>query len=87
MDYVDVGGNATSNNNSNAENTDNAGNKTGTVIGNGLNVRTGPGTDYPAVATLNYGDRITILEEKTVGDYTWGKIANGWVSLGYVAID
>lgn len=85
MDYVDVGGNG--GNTGNAENTDNNGNKTGTVIGNGLNVRTGPGTDYPAVGTLNYGDRVTILEEKDVDGTTWGKIANGWVSLGFVAID
>ncbi len=85
MDYVDVGGNG--GNTGNAENTDNSGHKTGTVIGNGLNVRTGAGTDYPAVATLNYGDRVTILEEKLVGDVTWGKIANGWISLGFVAID
>ncbi len=85
MDYVDVGGGTGSN--SNAENTDSAGNKTGTVIGNGLNIRSGAGTDYPAVGTLNYGDRVTILEEKVVGDTTWGKIANGWISLGFVAID
>lgn len=82
MDYVDVGGN-----NGNAENTDNSGNKTGTVVGNGLNIRTGAGTDYPAVGTLNYGDRVTILEETQVGDVTWGKISNGWISLSFVAID
>jgi uncharacterized protein YgiM (DUF1202 family) len=85
MDYVDIG-NGTGNS-SNAENTDNSGNKTGTVIGNGLNIRSGAGTDYPAVGTLNYGDRVTILEEKVVGDVTWGKIDKGWISLGFVAID
>ena len=82
MDYVDAGGNT-----GNAENTDNSGNKTGTVIGNGLNVRSGAGKDYPAVATLNYGDRVTLLEEKKVGDVTWGKISNGWISLEFVSID
>ena len=85
MDYVDVGGN--SSNGSNAENTDSNGNKTGTVIGNGLNIRSGAGTDYPSVGSLNYGDRVTIFEEKQVGDSTWGKISNGWISLGFVAID
>lgn len=85
MDYVDVSGNGGSTNN--AENTDNNGNKTGTVIGNGLNIRSGAGIDYPSVGTLNYGDRVTILEEKDVDGTTWGKISNGWVSLGYVAID
>lgn len=88
MDYVDVSGNGGNGGNTdNAENTDSNGNKTGTVIGNGLNIRTGAGTDYPAVGTLNYGDRVTILEEKDVDGTTWGKIANGWISLGFVAID
>ncbi len=88
MDYVDVGGNSGNGGNTgNAENTDSNGNKTGTVIGNGLNIRTGAGTDYPAIGTLNYGDRVTILEEKLVGDTTWGKIANGWIALSFVAID
>ena len=84
MDYVDVG-NGTGD--SNAENTDSNGNKTGTVIGNGLNIRSGAGTDYPALGTLNYGDRVTILEEKMVGDTTWGKIDKGWISLAFIAID
>ena len=86
MDYVDVGGNSGNSGNNNAENTDSSGHKTGTVTGNGLNIRTGPGTDYPAVGTLNYGDRVTILEEKVVGTTTWGKIANGWISLDFVSI-
>ena len=86
MDYVDVGGNSGNSGNNNAENTDSSGHKTGTVTGNGLNIRTGPGTDYPAVGTLNYGDRVTILEEKVVGATTWGKISNGWISLDFVSI-
>ena len=79
MKYVDVGNSGNS--------TDSNGNLSGTVIGNGLNIRSGAGSDYPAVGTLNYGDRVTIVEEKKVGDTTWGKIANGWVSLDYVALD
>ena len=80
MDYVDVS-------NSNSTSTNEDGSKNGTVIGNGLNIRSGPGADYPAVGTLNYGDRVTIVEEKKVGDTTWGKISNGWVSLDYVSLD
>ena len=68
-------------------NTDNEGNLNGTVIGNGLNIRSGAGADYPAVGSLNYGDRVTILEEKKVGDTTWGKTAKGWISLDFVALD
>jgi len=75
MDYVDTG--------------DYEGNETqyGTVIGNGLNIRSGAGSDYPAVGSLNYGDRVTILEQKTVGDTIWGRITNGWISLDYVSLD
>ena len=79
MDYVDVG-NSTSDAGSDDTNT-------GTVIGNGLNIRSGAGADYPAVGSLNYGDRVTILEQKTVGDTTWGKISKGWISLDYVSLD
>lgn len=81
MKYVDVGESASGNT------TDSNGNMNGTVIGNGLNIRSGAGSDYPAVGSLNYGDRVTILEEKKVGDTTWGKISNGWISLDYVSLD
>ena len=80
MDFVDVS-------NSNSTETNEDGSKNGTVIGNGLNIRSGAGADYPAVGTLNYGDRVTILEEKQVGDTTWGKTSKGWVSLDYVSLD
>ena len=79
MDYVDVGGSG-----SNSGTTESL---TGTVIANGLNIRSGAGSDYPAVGSLNYGERVTILEEKKIGDTTWGKISKGWVSLDYVALD
>ena len=79
MDYVDVGSSGSS--------TDDDGNQTGTVIGNGLNIRSGAGSDYPAVGSLNYGDRVTILETKKVEDTTWGKTSKGWISLDYVSLD
>jgi len=79
MDYVNTG---------NSESTDQENeNQTGTVIGNGLNIRSGAGSDYPAVGSLNYGDRVTILEQKKVGDTTWGKTSKGWISLDYVSLD
>ena len=80
MDYVDVS-------NSNSTETNEDGSKNGTVIGNGLNIRSGAGPDYPAVGTLNYGDRVVIVEEKKVGDTTWGKTSKGWISLDYVSLD
>lgn len=79
MDYVDAGttGNTTTDD----------GDQAGTVIGNGLNIRSGAGSDYPAVGSLNYGYRVTILEQKKVGDTTWGKTSKGWISLDYVSLD
>lgn len=79
MDYVDV-------DNSGSTSTDDE-TQTGTVIGNGLNIRSGAGEDYPSVGSLNYGDRVTILEQKKVEDTTWGKTSKGWISLDYVSLD
>lgn len=77
MDYVKTSNTDTSINNT----------QTGTVITNGLNIRNGAGTDYPTVGSLNYGDRVTILEQKKIDDTTWGRISQGWISLDFVSLD
>lgn len=59
----------------------------GIVLGSGLNVRSGPGTNYGSVATLNKNDRVNILFRIKMGDYTWGCISSGWIRLDYVYID
>lgn len=59
----------------------------GVVIGNGLNVRTGPGTDNKVATSYNYGTRVNILEQVKVGNTTWGATKDGWISLDYVYID
>ena len=59
----------------------------GIVVGNGLNVRTGPGTGYDAAGSYNAGDRVNILEQITVGGTTWGCTNKGWISLKYVYVD
>ena len=59
----------------------------GIVTVNGLNVRSGPGTDYGAVATYNTGSRVEILEQITIGNSTWGCTSKGWISMGYVYVD
>ena len=59
----------------------------GIVTGNGLNVRSGPGTNYDSVGTVNSGKRVDILEQITIGNTTWGCIGEGWISLGYVYVD
>lgn len=47
-----------------------------------LNIRKGPGTNYPRIGVLRKGVNITILEESG----NWGKVKNknGWVCLDYV---
>lgn len=86
MDGVDSGNNNNNNNGSNGNTTTTTG-KTGTITGDGLNVRSGPGLSYGSVGTLNSGDRVTV-SSTTVGDgITWGNIGTGWVSMAYVQLD
>lgn len=61
--------------------------KMGTITGNELRIRTGPSTGYSIVGYLNKGDRVEILEQKTTGSMTWGKISAGWISMDYVKLD
>lgn len=58
----------------------------GTITGNSLRIRSGAGTNYSIVGYLNKGDKVTILETKTVGGMKWGRIAKGWISMDYVKI-
>jgi len=61
---------------------------TGTVKVNGwLNIRSGTGTGYGVVGQLKTGDKVEILEQKTVGTTVWGKITKGWISMDYVVLD
>jgi len=54
----------------------------GTVTTDGLNVRTGPHTNFQRVRTYNTGDAVDILGQ--VGD--WGYTAEGWISMSYVEL-
>lgn len=59
----------------------------GTVTATQLNVRTGPGTNYDRVKSLNQNDRVQVLEQIKVGTTTWGYVSGGWVSMDYIALD
>ena len=59
----------------------------GTVTGDYLRVRAGAGTDYEVLDFLMIGDRVEILEQKTVNGMTWGRTEAGWISLDYVDLD
>ena len=59
----------------------------GVVTGDQLNVRSGPGTKYDSVGTLNSGDEVTILHIVEVGNTSWGNISKGWICMDYVDLD
>ncbi len=59
----------------------------GTVTGNELNIRSGPGTSYSSVGHYDAGDKVTILEKFTYGNTTWGCTNKGWISLTYVDLE
>lgn len=61
---------------------------TGTVkVDSWLNVRSGAGTNYSAVARLTNGTKVEITEQKTVKGTVWGKMSKGWVSMDYIVLD
>ena len=52
-----------------------------------LNVRSGAGTGYSIIGSLDYGTKVEITEVKTAGGYTWGKCSQGWICLYYTNYD
>ena len=53
----------------------------------GLALRKGPGFSYARIKYIADGTKVTILEQKTDGDTTWGRISEGWISMKYVVLD
>lgn len=56
-----------------------------TVTATSLNIRSGPGTNYSKVGSYSKGNRVQILETKTVKGVAWGKTDAGWICLNYVS--
>ena len=57
---------------------------TKTIIADCLRVRRDAGTENAIVGYLYYGSKVDILETKTGSDgATWGRIATGWIHMGY----
>ena len=52
-----------------------------------VNVRSGAGTHYPKVGKLTKGTKVEIFEYVKVGNATWGRTSQGWVSLYYINLD
>ena len=65
----------------------------GTVTGDNVNIRTGPGTNYGKTGIqYDSGQRITILEIQNGEDgqpsRQWGKMSDGsWICMNYVTLD
>lgn len=53
------------------------------VGSSGLKIRSGPGTFYPQVGTLQAGDKVTITETYEFKNIVWGKCEQGWISTAY----
>ena len=86
LKYVNFNG-GTNNNDTQTETNNGTVIARGIVNVDGLNIRSGAGTNNNAVGTYNTGDRVEIFEKTTVGDATWGKTSKGWIALGYVYMD
>ena len=62
--------------------------KSGTVSGDNVNVRSGPGTGYAVQYQLNSGDAVTVTESQSDGSLNWGKLEDGnWICLSYVSLN
>ena len=59
----------------------------GVTTASTLNVRSGPGTNYDRVESLNYGSRVNVLERITIAGTTWGCVKGGWISMDHVYVD
>lgn len=59
----------------------------GTVTGSGVNIRSGPGTTYGAVTSVNKGTRLKIFYIVDYYGYKWGCGEVGWISMDYVMLD
>ena len=59
----------------------------GTVTATQLNVRSGPGTNYDRIKSLNLNDRVQVMQQVKVGGTTWGYVSGGWVSMDYISLE
>ena len=54
-----------------------------TVSSNGVNLRSGPGTEYEKVGQANKGQKLTITGVQQGKFFLWGKFDGGWICLDY----
>ena len=59
-----------------------------TITASAVNVRSGPGASYGRVTTLHSGDKVEILEQRTVDGRIWGRYEKGWFRItGYATVE
>ncbi|MBQ1280626.1 MAG: N-acetylmuramoyl-L-alanine amidase, partial [Oscillospiraceae bacterium] len=56
-----------------------------TVDATVLNIRSGPGTEYAVVGTLEEGAALTVCSAAEAQTAQWGRTESGWVNLNYVS--
>ncbi len=57
------------------------------VVQDVLRVRSGPGTSYERVRSLSKGNKVTVTEVVSSGQYLWGYIGDGWCAIDYCAYE
>lgn len=60
---------------------------TGTITASTLNIRETPEANGRILGIYSKGQKVTILEQKTVGNSTWGRTNKGWINMDYVEQD
>jgi uncharacterized repeat protein (TIGR02543 family) len=55
------------------------------VIGDAVNLREGPGTNYKIIGQVNKEDILTITKKRDGSGYTWGKSEKGWICMKYIS--
>ena len=58
----------------------------GVITGEGLNIRSGPGTGYASVGSYSKGDNVVVYAQFKFGSTTWGCTNKGWISMDYVNV-
>lgn len=57
------------------------------TVTEGINVRTSPDANSTKLTALTKGTSVTVYEQKTIGDYVWGKIKyqdkDAWIAISY----
>ena len=57
------------------------------VTGDGVNIRSGPGTNYSVVKQAYRNEVMTVTHVTHLTNMKWGKVQNGWICLDYTNYD